>query len=317
ITSAPRSAACTACATVVTCTITRAPASWAWRTRSPGSARAKEITAGRASSVWRNASASSACGIWLTANGRLVSSRTITMSRLTAAVVRASVPKLPSPPALETAAANSAEVQLPMGARMIGTSMLNMSHRIVFSMALSPDPLGRVGDVAREPHTHADANFSFAKRQKRDGAYTSSMSGRGEGATGIRGLRSCRWGFEQFEPHARYEVRDIRIVPSARPFGGDGYPGRKPPRLAHDRDDFVGQIHSFTDGMRHEQNGLLCCVVNARELMLQALARDRIERGERLVHEQNIGIHRERPRQRNALPLAARKLVRISFVKSG
>src|ERR1043166_8965376 len=56
------------------------------------------------------------------------------MSRLTLAVVRKSEPMPPSPPLFDTAAASSADVQVPIGARMIGTSMPNKSHRVVLSM---------------------------------------------------------------------------------------------------------------------------------------------------------------------------------------
>src|SRR5215813_9880929 len=137
ITSTPRSAASTACPTVVTCTITRAPASCACCTRSPGSPRANEITAGRAAKVWRKASASSSCGMWLTAYGRFVSFRTTSMSRLIASVVRNSEPMPPSPPWLDTAAANSADVAEPIGARMMGTSMPKSSHSGVLSIVAS------------------------------------------------------------------------------------------------------------------------------------------------------------------------------------
>src|SRR6185369_10248758 len=142
ITSAPRSAAWTACATVVTCTITREPASCACCTSSPGSPSANEITAGRAASVWANASASSSCGTWLIAYGRSVSFRTMSMSRLMASVVRNSEPMLPRPPWLETATANSADVAEPIGARTMGTSMPRRSHSAVLGMGTAPAGLG-------------------------------------------------------------------------------------------------------------------------------------------------------------------------------
>jgi hypothetical protein len=77
--------------------------------------------------------------MWLIAKGRLVSRFTMSMSRLTAAVLRKSEPMPPSPPSFDTAAANSADVHVPMGARMIGTSMPNTSQSCVLSMAVSPD----------------------------------------------------------------------------------------------------------------------------------------------------------------------------------
>src|ERR1700733_1885252 len=77
--------------------------------------------------------------MWLMAKGRLVSFFTSSMSRLMAAVVRNSVPMPPSPPALDTAAASSADVQVPIGARMTGTSIPNKSQRDVLSIVLSPE----------------------------------------------------------------------------------------------------------------------------------------------------------------------------------
>src|SRR5262245_13418129 len=57
------------------------------------------------------------------------------MSRLIALVLRNKVPMPPRPPSLDTAAASSADVQVPIGTRMIGTSMPKMSQRGVLSMA--------------------------------------------------------------------------------------------------------------------------------------------------------------------------------------
>src|SRR5215212_9533853 len=59
------------------------------------------------------------------------------MSRLIAAVLRKSEPMPPRPPAFDTAAASSADVQEPIGARMIGTSIPNTSQRRVFNIAVS------------------------------------------------------------------------------------------------------------------------------------------------------------------------------------
>src|ERR1700737_866600 len=72
--------------------------------------------------------------MWLSAKGRLVSLRTQSMSRFIAAAVRKSEPPPPGPPLFETAAANSPDVHVPIGARMIGTSMPSRSQSSVFSI---------------------------------------------------------------------------------------------------------------------------------------------------------------------------------------
>ena len=51
--------------------------------------------------------------------------------------------------------------------------------------------------------------------------------------------------------------------------------------------------------------------LDAQHLVLQRGARDRVDRGERLVHQQQIGVGRQRPRHADALLLAAGKLVRV------
>src|SRR5262245_45943594 len=58
------------------------------------------------------------------------------MSRSTDSVERFRVPMLPNPPALEAAAANSADVAEPIGARMIGYSMPRRSQSDVLIMEL-------------------------------------------------------------------------------------------------------------------------------------------------------------------------------------
>src|SRR5258708_24144974 len=80
--------------------------------------------------------------MWFTAKFRLVSSFTASMSRLMAALVRNSDPMLPNAPSFDAAAANSADEALPMGARMIGTSMPRTSHSWVLSIASPARCLG-------------------------------------------------------------------------------------------------------------------------------------------------------------------------------
>ena len=55
----------------------------------------------------------------------------------------------------------------------------------------------------------------------------------------------------------------------------------------------------------------------AHQLDLHELARLGVEAGEGLVHQQDVGIGGERPRQRHALLHAARQLVRIGVGEAG
>src|SRR6202035_3704531 len=52
------------------------------------------------------------------------------------------------------------------------------------------------------------------------------------------------------------------------------------------------------------------------EFILHLSARHWVERPERLVHQQNIGIRRERPCHTHPLALSAGKLVRIAMLES-
>ena len=53
-------------------------------------------------------------------------------------------------------------------------------------------------------------------------------------------------------------------------------------------------------------------VVQASQPDAQLLADARVERAERLVEQQHLGLDRERPGERHALPLAARELGRVA-----
>ncbi len=75
------------------------------------------------------------------------------------------------------------------------------------------------------------------------------------------------------------------------------------------------QPHGLPHVVGDEQDRRAGRLPDAQELALQHVAGDRVERGERLVHEQDArllgaGRRGQRPGQRHALPHAARQLVR-------
>ena len=61
--------------------------------------------------------------------------------------------------------------------------------------------------------------------------------------------------------------------------------------------------------MRDEDDRLPHLLLNAAELAVHFRARDRIERAERLVHQQDRRVARQRARHADALTLAARQLI--------
>ena len=57
--------------------------------------------------------------------------------------------------------------------------------------------------------------------------------------------------------------------------------------------------------------------ISCEQLLLQDFARLRVERGERLVHQQDRRIHRERAHQADALLHAAGELIGIVLLEAG
>src|SRR5580704_5904078 len=82
------------------------------------------------------------------------------MSRLTTSAERKSDPTLPSPPSLETAAANSADVApAPIPASIIGTSMPRRSQSRVLSMVLILDQFDALSGTLNYQHNARTRSF--------------------------------------------------------------------------------------------------------------------------------------------------------------
>ena len=80
--------------------------------------------------------------------------------------------------------------------------------------------------------------------------------------------------------------------------------------LAHDRDP-VAEPHGLVDVVRDEHDRLAQPLLDAEELPLQPLARQRVDRAERLVHQQHRRVGRQRAGHADALRLAAGQLVGV------
>src|SRR3712207_3908075 len=65
--------------------------------------------------------------------------------------------------------------------------------------------------------------------------------------------------------------------------------------------------------MRDKQYRLVQLALDRQEFVLQATARDRIERSKRFVHQHDLGIGCQRPCDAYPLLFAARKLARVAF----
>ena len=73
--------------------------------------------------------------------------------------------------------------------------------------------------------------------------------------------------------------------------------------------DLLGDVHRLLLVVRDEDRRHVHLVVQAAQPDAQVLAHPRVERAERLVEQQHLGLDGERARERHALALAARQLV--------
>ena len=79
------------------------------------------------------------------------------------------------------------------------------------------------------------------------------------------------------------------------------------PPCAHHRDP-VAEPHRLLDVVGDEDDRLADGLLQAQELRLQPLAHDRVDGGERLVHQQHRRVGGQRPGDPGPLPLPAGEL---------
>ena len=84
----------------------------------------------------------------------------------------------------------------------------------------------------------------------------------------------------------------------------------KKARIVHHRDP-VAEMEGLLHVVRDEHDGGSEAPLDRQQVLLRLGADDRIERAERFVHEQERRLGRERPRDADALLLAAREFMRI------
>ena len=83
-----------------------------------------------------------------------------------------------------------------------------------------------------------------------------------------------------------------------------------PALLEHD--DLIAEQERLVDVVRDEDDGLGQFGLQAQHLLLQLVAHDRVDGAEGLVHEQDVGVHRQPACDAHALLLPARELARIA-----
>ena len=81
-------------------------------------------------------------------------------------------------------------------------------------------------------------------------------------------------------------------------------------------DDPVAHLDRLVDVVGHEDDRLANLLLQAQELVLQALAGDRVDRAERLVHEHQRRVDGQGAGEADALALAARQLGGVALAQA-
>ena len=121
---------------------------------------------------------------------------------------------------------------------------------------------------------------------------------------------------------SRFSARSAPTKSSTNSFGrrhqqlGRGRVLLDPAALAHDRDP-VAHLDRLVDVVGDEEDGLADLRLQAQELVLQALAVDRVDRPEGLVHQHHQRVGGERAGDPDALLLAAGELRRVAVAELG
>src|SRR5690606_21700028 len=90
-----------------------------------------------------------------------------------------------------------------------------------------------------------------------------------------------------------------------------------PARTPAEQEDLVGDVDRFLDAVGDEDHGLLLDLEQRQQVFLELAPGLLVDRGERLVHQQDVGVHGERPGEPDPLAHAAGQLVRIAVLETG
>ena len=88
------------------------------------------------------------------------------------------------------------------------------------------------------------------------------------------------------------------------------------PRTRRHQQHPVAQHQRLAHVVRDEQDRLAGLRPDVLQLVVERVARLRVERGERLIHQQHLRLQRQRPRQSDALLHPAGKLVDERFLET-
>ena len=111
-----------------------------------------------------------------------------------------------------------------------------------------------------------------------------------------------------------HELHDERRWPGARRARAGSRPARSCPWFS--TTICSADLHGLLLVVGHEDGGHVHLVVEPAQPCAQLLAHRGVERAERLVEQQHLGLDRQRPRERHALALPARELGRDSGLQA-
>src|SRR5215212_5371999 len=117
--------------------------------------------------------------------------------------------------------------------------------------------------------------------------------------------------------HLRREAGHVSVLDPPRTREVDDELFGDPAGSAREEDDPVAQPGRLAHVVRDEEDGFLRGLPDPLELVVQHVARHGVELPERLVHQEDLGILGERPREGCPLPHPARQLMGLSLGELG
>src|ERR1700741_2149271 len=88
------------------------------------------------------------------------------------------------------------------------------------------------------------------------------------------------------------------------------------PRARREQRDLVGQVRRLLDAVGDKNDRFLVVAQEVQQVLLELAPRLLVDRGERLVHQDDVGVDGERAREADALAHAAGELARVAVLEA-
>src|SRR3954470_21546308 len=168
------------------------------------------------------------------------------------------------------------------------------------------------GHVAVQPRRRTDS-------RRAAGASSASSPATSADLAGILVTLPAMAGHLLAQPrrHDTGQRGDVPVLDAPRPRDVDGELLRDAAGPRRQQHDPVTEARRLAHVVGHEQDGLTGRLPDPLELVVEDVAGHRVQRAERLVHEQDLGVAREGPGERRALAHSAGQLVRLASREAG